>query len=52
MADRRSNKFLILVLGIVVAVAAAIFILTGGDLGGTRDVKSDSDLPPVTSPQK
>ena len=38
-----------LVLGGVVVAAAAVFILTGGELGGKKSIKGDADLPPVTS---
>jgi hypothetical protein len=36
-------------LAAVVVLAAGIFILTGGQLGGKKQVMSDSDLPPVTT---
>jgi hypothetical protein len=39
-----------LILGGIFAAAAALFIFTGGELGGTKKVKSDADLPPVASP--
>jgi hypothetical protein len=38
-----------LFVGIVVAIGAAIFMLSGGDLGGKTTVSSDRDLPPVAS---
>jgi hypothetical protein len=51
MADNKgSTGALGLITGGIVAVAAMVFILTGGDLGGKKSVKSDADLPPVTSP--
>ena len=31
-------------------VAAALFLLTGGELGGNKKVRGDHDLPPVASP--
>ena len=34
----------------VCAVAAALFLLTNGELGGNKKVHSDQDLPPVASP--
>jgi hypothetical protein len=49
MADNRTNGRFGLVLGGVVVLAAAVFILTGGELGGKKEVKSDADLPPVTT---
>ena len=39
-----------LLLGGVLAAAAVVFILTGGQLGGVKEIKSDADLPPVASP--
>lgn len=53
MADNNqpSGKFG-LMLGGILAVAAAVFILTGGELGGKKTVQGDEDLPGViTSPQ-
>jgi hypothetical protein len=51
MADNKtSTGFLGAVLGGLVAVAAMVFLITGGDLGGTKKVQSDADLPPVASP--
>ena len=38
-----------LILG-VCAVAAALFLLTNGELGGNKKVRGDQDLPPVASP--
>jgi hypothetical protein len=49
MPDNRSNGILGLVLGIVVAAGAALFIVTGGDLGGKTTINGDDDLPPVAS---
>ena len=39
-------------LGGIVALAAMVFIVTGGELGGEKKVKSDADLPPVASPEQ
>jgi hypothetical protein len=38
-------------LGGVVVLAMLIFIATGGQLGGSKKVASDADLPQVTSPK-
>lgn len=38
-----------LILGAVVALVAAVFILGGGDFGGKKTIESDADLPPVTT---
>ena len=35
-----------------VLLAALLFIMTGGQLGGVKEVRSDADLPPVASPEK
>lgn len=37
------------IVGGVVAVIAAIFILSGGELGGKKTIEGDQDLPPVAS---
>jgi hypothetical protein len=51
MADNNtSTGFLGAVLGGIIALAAIVFIVTGGELGGTKKVESDADLPPVASP--
>jgi hypothetical protein len=53
MADNKgSTGKLGLITGGIVALAFVIFILTGGDLGGKKVIKSDADLPPVASPEK
>jgi hypothetical protein len=41
-----------LMLGGLLALAAMVFIATGGQLGGVKEVKSDADLPPIASPEK
>jgi hypothetical protein len=43
------TRFFGLIVGGVVVLGAALFILTGGDLGGKTTVASDRDLPPVAS---
>ena len=57
MADNNPNNgpstgTIGLMLGGLFALAAMVFILTGGQLGGVKEVKSDADLPPVASPEK
>ena len=53
MTDNNGNKgtglFGMLLAGVVV-LSAGVFILTGGQLGGKKQVMSDADLPPVTTP--
>ena len=41
-----------LMLGGLLALAAMVFIVSGGQLGGVKEVKSDADLPPIASPEK
>jgi hypothetical protein len=50
--DNRPKRAIGLILGGVIAVAAAAFILTGGELGGVKEVTSDSDLAPVAPGKK
>ena len=45
----RDSGFFGLVVGGIVALAAMIFILSGGELGGKKTVEGDQDLPPVAS---
>ena len=52
MADNNPKGNIGLLLGGILAVAAMIFILTGGQLGGVKDVKSDADLPPIATGKK
>ena len=37
-------------LGGLVLAALAVFLMTGGELGGTKRVAGDGDLPQVASP--
>ena len=48
--NNRPNGAVGLILGGIFAAAAIMFILTGGELGGEKKIKSDADLPPVASP--
>ena len=47
--NRHNNGTFGLIIGGVVAAIAAIFILTGGELGGKKTIEGDQDLPPVAS---
>jgi gas vesicle protein len=40
------------IIGGIVAVAAAVFIFSGGELGGKKTIASDQDLPPVAATVK
>lgn len=44
-----SNGAFGIIVGGVVAVIAAIFILSGGELGGKKTVTGDQDLPPIAT---
>lgn len=53
MADNPPNyRGIASILGGLVALALVVFLATGGDLGGTKKVESDADLPKVASPSK
>ena len=45
----RDNGFFGLVVGGIVALAAMIFIVSGGELGGKKTVEGDQDLPPIAT---
>jgi hypothetical protein len=48
MADNRApNGRLGALLGALLAVAFAVFLLTGGEHLGKKTVSSDDDLPPI-----
>jgi hypothetical protein len=47
--DKQGMGLLGLLLAGVVVLAAGVFILSGGQLGGKKQVASDADLPPVTT---
>jgi len=49
MAEKRSDGYLGALLGGLVAVAAIVFMLSGGEWGGKKKIGSDDDLPPVTT---
>ena len=50
MADNgRSNGHFGAILGVLIALAVAVFLLNGGEHFGKKTVNSDADLPPVTS---
>jgi hypothetical protein len=39
------------ILGALIAVAVAVFLLGGGEYFGKKTVSSDADLPPVATPK-
>jgi hypothetical protein len=46
---KQDNGFFGLIIGGIVALAAMIFIMSGGDLGGKKTVEGDQDLPPIAN---
>ena len=53
MSDNRArNGTLGAMLGAVIAVALAIFLLSGGEHVGKKTVTSDADLPPIAQGNK
>ena len=44
---RHDNGSFGIILGGIVAVVAALFILSGGELGGKKTVEGDQDMPPL-----
>ena len=38
-----------IIVGGLVALAAVIFIFSGGELGGKKTIESDDDLPPIAT---
>ena len=52
MTDNRArNGKLGAILGALIAVALAVFLLNGGEHVGKKTVNSDADLPPVATGQ-
>jgi hypothetical protein len=45
----KDNGFFGIIVGGIVAVAAAIFIFSGGELGGKKTIEGDEDLPPIAA---
>jgi len=52
MNNDNEKGFFGLIVGGIVALAAVVFILSGGDLGGKKTVEGDKDLPPITTTQR
>ncbi|HLA21307.1 MAG TPA: hypothetical protein VJZ74_07595 [Pseudolabrys sp.] len=46
---KTDNGFFGMIVGGIVALAAVIFIISGGELGGKKTVEGDQDLPPVAT---
>jgi len=44
---RHDNGTFGIILGGIVAVVVALFILSGGELGGKKTVEGDQDMPPI-----
>jgi hypothetical protein len=45
----KDNGFFGIIIGGIVALAAAIFIFSGGELSGKKTVEGDQDLPPIAA---
>ena len=45
----KNNGLFGMIVGGIIALAAVIFIISGGELGGKKTVESDRDLPPVAT---
>lgn len=50
--NKETNGTFGLIVGGLVAVIAAIFILSGGEFGGKKTVEGDQDLPPIATTDK
>ncbi len=46
---RQDNGTLGIILGGFVAMVAAFFILSGGELTGKKTIEGDQDLPPIAA---
>jgi hypothetical protein len=46
---RHENGTFGIIIGGILAVAAAAFILTGGEFGSKKTIEGDQDLPPIES---
>jgi hypothetical protein len=52
MGDNRApNGKLGALLGVLIAIAAIVFLLNGGENMGKKTVNTDADLPPVAAGQ-
>ena len=52
MALKGPDSYLGAALGGLVAIAAVMFLLSGGEWGGKKKVMGDEDLPPIASSSK
>jgi hypothetical protein len=46
---QKDSGFFGLIVGGIVALAAILFIVSGGEFGGKKTVEGDEDLPPIAS---
>jgi hypothetical protein len=46
---KKDNGTFGIILGGLVALAAVIFIFSGGELGGKKTIDGDDDLPPIAT---
>jgi hypothetical protein len=47
-----NNGMFGILIGGIVAIVAALFILSGGEFGGKKSVAGDQDLPPVAAEER
>ena len=47
--EKHNNGAFGLLIGGILAIAAAMFIFSGGELGGKTVVNGDQDLPPIAA---
>lgn len=45
----KDRGFFGLIVGGIVAAAAILFIMSGGDFGGKKTIEGDEDLPPIST---
>jgi hypothetical protein len=48
----RENGTLGIIVGALVALAAILFMFSGGELGGKTVINGDDDLPPISTPDQ
>ena len=49
---KKDNGTFRIIIGGIVALAAAIFIFSGGELGGKKTVAGDRDLTPIAAVER
>jgi hypothetical protein len=49
---QQDNGILGIIVGGLVALAAIVFMFSGGELGGKTAINGDQDLPPIATPDQ